>query len=232
MTEEKISKLLWIARAILTLMGILGVLAAAKQLPAEARDYAALAVAILGVIYGRVHSWLPGSKPTGPPLPLLVLTLSVCLMVAGLASCKVPPIATAYRSHALLVTARDGAGEALAKVQRARMIKCEALYMPPHTSETKVELIQCLRTVREPVSAWTAHIRPAITAAASALWLALEIAYVAGDKGLSRTKAAGQMACSALKAAEASIAQYADKLGELKTIVLGALAGGKVLVCQ
>jgi hypothetical protein len=218
----------WIARVV-TLLGVLaGILAAAKQLPVEARDYAALAVSLLGAFGAWIYSFLPAKKAKVPPVAVL--------MVAGaliaLAGCKVPPLATAYRSHALLVTARDGAGESLAKVQRAKMIKCEADYMPPHTPETRGKLINCLRAVRAPISAWTTHIRPAITAASSALWLALEVAYVAGDKSLSSTKKAGVIACSALKAAEKTIGQYAEKLGELKTIVLGAIAGGKVLVCK
>jgi hypothetical protein len=227
MNDSQVKKWTWVTRALQVAMAVAGVLAVTKTLPAAVQHWAALSVAMLGVCTAQIKGWMPASKPKAPPS--VVFVIAAGLMLA--AGCKVPPLATAYRSHALLVTARDGTGEALAKVQRAKMVKCEADYMPPHTPETKGKLIACYRSVKAPVDAWVVHIRPAITAAASALWLALEIAYVAGDSTLSKTKAAGAAACSALKAAEATLKQYADKLGELKTVVLGAIAGGKVLVC-
>lgn len=229
MTERKITIWTWTAR-VLTLLGLLaGVLAAAKQLPVEIRDYAALVVALLGVGNGWINGFLPARK-TRAAASMVLLAIAALLMLS--AGCKVPPLATAYRSHALLLTARDGAGAALEKTQRAQMIKCEADTTAPLTPKAKSDLLACYRKVRAPVSAWVTRIKPAITAAASALWLLLEIAYVAGDTALSKNRKAASVACSALEAAEAALEQYADKLGELRTVVLGAIAGGKVLVCH
>jgi uncharacterized membrane protein len=67
MSEEKISRMLWVARVIGLLMVITGVLAAAKTLPVEVQHYAAIAAAILGGVYGKIHSWLPSPKKDGKP---------------------------------------------------------------------------------------------------------------------------------------------------------------------
>ena len=67
MSEEKISKMLWFARAIGVLMIVTGVLAAAKTLPVEVQHYAAIAAAILGGVYGKIHSWIPSPKKDAKP---------------------------------------------------------------------------------------------------------------------------------------------------------------------
>ena len=76
MSEEKISKMLWAARAIGVLMVVTGVLAAAKTLPVEVQHYAAIATAILGGLYGKIHSWLPVPTKKPPVLPVLLILLA------------------------------------------------------------------------------------------------------------------------------------------------------------
>lgn len=68
MSEQKKTTMLWIARTIGLLMVITGVLAAAKTLPVEVQHYAAIAAAILGGVYGKIHSWLPSAgEPKAKP---------------------------------------------------------------------------------------------------------------------------------------------------------------------
>ena len=230
MTDKAIRQWTWAAR-LLTILGVLaGILAAAQQLPEWFRDYSTIAVALLGAVAAWIYSFLPAAGPGSgswmPPTAVAVLMLAA--LAAG--SCKLPPLATAYRTHALLITARDGAGETLAKVQRAKMLRCEADHRPS-APNWKALLKACYQDVRAPVTAWTKHVRPAITAAAAALWLALESAYIAGRKGLDTTARASALACATLTAAEVAIKPYAAQLGSLRVLVLGALAGGRLLVC-
>jgi hypothetical protein len=67
MSEKQQATWKWIARALGLLMGVAGVLAATKTLPVEVQHYAALAVAVIGVIYGKIMEWMPSSKPAPKP---------------------------------------------------------------------------------------------------------------------------------------------------------------------
>lgn len=165
-------------------------------------------------------------KPGGGSAVGIILGLTVAAMALDSAGCKIPPLATAYRAHALIVTARDGVGETIANQQRAMAARCEAA----HKGEVE-PLRDCLHQVREPVRAWVRHIRPAITATASTYWLALESAYVLQNKSLDKMSKAARLACSALIALGVTLQQYSAHLGKLKAVLLGAVAGGKVLVC-
>lgn len=214
---------------LILLAGLVGILAVAKQLPAMVQDYAALAAALLAFGARWCEQQLPAVKPKGGGVgPAVFVLIAVGLMAS--AGCKAPPLATGYRSHALLLIARDGAGKTLAKVQRARMLRCEAEHKPGQPA-FKVLLLDCYKRVRAPVTVWTKRIRPAITAGAAALWFALEVTHAAGDKRLDKLGKAAVMACAGLTAAEATLKQYMDKLGLLAPVVLGALAGGRILVC-
>ena len=155
------------------------------------------------------------------------------LLFATVAGCKFP-LAAAYRTHSLLVTARDGAGETLARVQRAEMVECEAQHRAPATS-WKADLKKCYQRVREPVAIWVRHVRPAITAALSALWFALETYYVVDKQDTPAAKKARAIACAKLQAAETTLKQYAGQLGKLGTLkdtIIGGVAAGKALVCD
>ena len=60
MDEKRKQLWTWIARVVTLLSVFAGILAAAKQLPPEARDYAALGVSLLGAFVAWVYSFLPG----------------------------------------------------------------------------------------------------------------------------------------------------------------------------
>lgn len=152
------------------------------------------------------------------------------LLFATVAGCKFP-LAAAYRTHSLLVTARDGAGETLAKTQRAEMVKCEAQHRAP-AENWKADLKKCYLRVRGPVAIWVRHVRPALTAALAAMWLALESVFVAGKKDIDKANKAAAVACASLQAAESALKQYAGQLGKLKSTIIGAVVAGKVLVCK
>ncbi len=183
--------------------------------------------ALLATVCGLVTRWaagqLPASKPK-LPLGLIALVLACGLMYAG--ACKVPPLAMAYRGFGLLTVARDSGGEVLTNVNRARAVKCRA----DHPLATdKPGRIACLKNVEADQAAWVEHIKPAITATASTYWLACESAYVLESNKSSK---AAQLACAALTALEVTLNQYAAQLGKLRAVLLGAVSGGKVLICR
>lgn len=234
MTDTQIKRWTWASSILILLAGLAGVLAAADYIPAGVRQFAALGVALLGVASRWCEQQLPPRKEIAakPPASGAAGPIAILAIVAALAMPACPnALATAYRTHAVLVTARDGAGETLAATQRAAMVKCEAEHKPP-AENWRLAMVDCYKRVRAPVAAWVQHVRPAITAALAAFWLALEASYVAGDKALDKAGKAAAGACAALKAAEVGLTQYRDKLGSIGETVLAAVAAGKVLVCR
>lgn len=167
-----------------------------------------------------------------------IFTFGVSMTAFGLAlavlvllgSCKLPPIAVAYRGHGIFVTARDATGETIAKVGRAQMTQCEATHKAD-TPEGKTALLACLKKAREPVAVWVKHIKPAWTTTAAAWWLALEVTHAAKDRALDKKDKAVAMACAGLKSLAVSVEQYKEKIGGIASIILTAIAAGKVLVC-
>jgi hypothetical protein len=171
-----------------------------------------------------------------PQETLNTFTVSVIIggillaILLSLGACKLPPIAVAYRGHSIFLSARDASGEALAKIQRSKMEQCEAKHNPT-TPEGRAALITCLKAVRVPVALWVKEIKPAWTATAAAMWLAIEVAYAAGKSALDKLGKAALIACSGLKALGASVDQYKDRLGSMASILLTSIAAGRVLVC-
>lgn len=62
MTEDKQKIWTWIARIVILLSTLAGILAAAKMLPLMVRDYSTLAVSILGAFASWIYSFLPAKK--------------------------------------------------------------------------------------------------------------------------------------------------------------------------
>lgn len=212
----------WAGLAVCVVVGVLGYLHTWEDMGAQFVLWAGRGAMLLVIVSNVFGLSVPTFKTRA--VSVIMIGLAAVLMLS--AGCKVPPLATAYRAHGLMVTARDGAGETIANQQRAAAVRCEAAH-----KGKLVPLRDCLHKVREPVRAWVQHIRPAITATASTYWLALESAYVLQDRSLDKLSQAAQLACSALTALEVTLRQYAAHLGKLRAVLLGAVAGGKVLVC-
>jgi hypothetical protein len=228
MSPKQIIFWTWVKRVLMLLAGIGGVLSAAEQLPDWLQKYAALAVAILGVCSSWVAGLLPAVKSKVLPTAILGLLL---VLLALQPACKTPPLATLYRTHALLVSGRDAGGKMLHTTQSIAVKKCRDTHKAP-VPEWRAKLIACLEKAVAPLRPWVKHIKPALTAAADALWLALEAAYIIGDSTLTKSDQALAVVCKSLTAAETTLKQYADQLGELHKMIAGAVAGGKVLVCR
>ncbi len=234
MTEKQIARYQLVSRFAGLAMLVFGAIAAfdwlGKVHPFEGvsltQIFAGLAT-LCGVVTRWAAGQLPASKPKVLPLGLIALVLACGLMYAG--ACKVPPLAMAYRGFGLLTVARDSGGEVLTNVNRARAVKCRA----DHPLATdKPGRIACLKNVEADQAAWVEHIKPAITATASTYWLACESAYVLVESKLDKSSKAAQLACAALTALEVTLNQYAAQLGKLRAVLLGAVSGGKVLICR
>ena len=59
MTEKSKALWTWLARVVLLLATLLGIVAAAQQLPVEVRDYAALGTALISAAGAWIYSFLP-----------------------------------------------------------------------------------------------------------------------------------------------------------------------------
>lgn len=240
MTDKQIRRYRRISQGAGLAMLILGAVAAMDWLGAVlvwGRVSVTQIFAGLATIAGIVSRWAEQQIPArkdAPNLPPGAAAGAVALL-AILAAPMIPAcssgLATAYRSHGVLVTARDGAGEALATTQRAAMVRCEAEHKPPAES-WRLALKDCYQQARAPVAVWVHHVKPAITTALAGYWVALEAAYIAGDKALDKASKLAAGACAALRAAETALAQYRDQIGMIGATVTGAVAAGKAMVCR
>lgn len=229
MSDKSIKVWTWVAR-VLALIGLLaGGLAAAERLPDWLQNYAALGNALVALAVGWVRGFLPAVK--SKVLSVAIVGLVLVLVAIPASSCKVPPVVTLYRVHGLIVTGRDGADKLLHTTQGAAVARCRASHQAP-AEEWRTKLIACLENAVAPLRPWVKHIKPALTAAGDALWLVLEAVHVAGDSTLSTSDKALAVACTSLTAAQTTLKQYAEQLGNLAKMILGAVAGGKVLVCR
>ena len=69
MNEKRKATWTWIARVVVLLGMFAGILAAAKQLPAEVHDYAALAVSMFSAFTAWIYSFLPNKEQAKEPKP-------------------------------------------------------------------------------------------------------------------------------------------------------------------
>lgn len=172
MSEKTIYVLRWLTKALLLVMSVAGVLAATKTLPVAVQHYAALAVAILGAVYGQIHSWLPApdKKPTLPPGAAagLIALLALGLMLS--AGCK-SPYAVAWRTLDGVQQAQRLTATQLAATGKARNEAC----LTTHGAGTD-GYKTCVEPTREMLRHWQTEARPAIVSAVQITASSLQIA--------------------------------------------------------
>lgn len=166
MTAKRIIIWTWIARVV-TLLGVLaGILAAAQQLPVEARDYAALAVSLLGAFAAWIYSFLPAKKARPPALPILILAGALML------SAGCPSNAAGYRALTVGVKVTNEAGKTLASVCKAKRLSC----VDKLGTEDKVALRECLGDCPKALKHWVQIVKPAVGSGVEVTFRALEAA--------------------------------------------------------
>jgi hypothetical protein len=219
MSPKTAKVLAWVAWGLVLVGTVAGAVAAFAWVKQTGQQIASGVSVIALLVAAEIRRRLPSARAIRPGATVLLVALSA----VAVTSCKLPPLAVAYRAYSVAVTARDGTGELIAKTCKAKVEACKA--------GPADKLKSCLKGCHETLSVWVRHIKPAFNTTLAAYWALLESAFVSGDKKLDKASKAAQIACEQFKAAEVAVAQYKDKLGKYVPMILGGLAGAKILVC-
>jgi hypothetical protein len=175
MSDATIRKWTWVAR-VLTLLGVLaGIMGAAQQLPAAVRDYAALAVSMLGAGAAWIYSFLPAGKmppaPKLPPAATAVFIVGLLAVVAAMAlpACKASSMRIATQTVRHVQQARELTGKQLAAAMRAAHARC----LLKHGAKT-TEFKACVKPVLDAQDKWRKYARPVVDTSADSAKTALK----------------------------------------------------------
>lgn len=168
MTEKQQNIWKWIGRVLILLAGLGGIIAAADQVPAAIKQYAALAVALLGFGARWVEQQLPAvTKPGGKVGPMALVILALALMLS--AGCPLKPYDIAVRSVRGMQQARDLTGSQVATYLRSEHARCKAA----HGAKTKA-FADCIKPALEVQDKWAQLVRPVVDTTAQAGLAALQ----------------------------------------------------------
>lgn len=229
MTDKQQSRWRWAGRILIFMAGVAGILAAANQVPTAIKEWAALAVALLGFAARWCEQQLPAARgPAAPAAPaagsgagVAALLLLVFLLAIAVAACA-SPYAAAKRSTWSLMKATQTAGHGLATLARDADAKCSQQH--PGGSEA---YRTCTALWLKRLDAWRDYGRPAARSSVAGLYGAVRVSEVA--KARPPDIAAGFKAggCALLR----GVREWGHMLPDRGAGVLKLLAGLDPAVC-
>jgi hypothetical protein len=170
LTERQQTIWKWAGRIMILLAGLGGIIAAADYMPAMVKNYAALAVALLGFAARWAEQQLPPVKgPKGPPVAILLI-LAGCLIAMGMAGCP-KPYDAAWRTVDAVQKTRDLTAQQLASAANAKHTECKKA----HGAKTP-GFADCVKKHRDALDHWRKIARPATNSAIQVTATSLQIA--------------------------------------------------------
>jgi hypothetical protein len=181
MTETQQSRWRWAGRILIGLAGVAGILAAANQVPMMIKEWAALAVALLGFAARWCEQQLPAARgPAGPAGGPGVGTTGVILLIVLLAiaaTACTSPYAAAKRSTWALMRATQTAGDGLGGLVQEAHRECLA-----KNGQGTEAYKACMRPWRGRLQAWHGYGRPAARTSVATLYGSVRLAEAAKAK--------------------------------------------------
>lgn len=219
MKKRQITIWNWVAR-ILVLIGLLGgVLAAADYLPVWLQRYAALAVALTGAAASWVRSILPASKSRVLPTATIAALAATLMLVA----CP-KPYDAAWRTMDSVQSAKNLTAKQIAQAADTRHKGC----IKTHGAKTP-GYADCIKPIQNVLKQWRDNVRPAVNSALNITATAISIAERAKqDPKIQWITLLRPAVCSLLRVAKSWGHYYPDN----GKAVLGALGSLEGVICH